>query len=257
MEKEGGDSFGGDRFLSRAKNYPLRKPMVYHNHERIKARGYREIRDEITGNLLEGARSDGLDGCKGGYGGMCVNFVLLTKGAALNVAADKGGESGPPEFGGDQLACFQEAGMTGRLVIVAALKNGVAKGIVCGNVDTAFVGEDAGFNLPVGQSGTEGERNVFVHGLESLEDEGVTCGCGFNAVGEGGVDQVDEEGWREEGYVGVIGIVRGEKIRVAGKGIRSGKEFSRYMDHFEVEVGEVNEPTCLVVVERLGLSEIG
>ena len=37
---------------------------------------------------------------------MCVNLVLLAKGTALDIAADKGGESRPPEFGGDQLACF-------------------------------------------------------------------------------------------------------------------------------------------------------
>ena len=62
MEKEGGDSFGSDGFLSRAKNYPLRKPMVYHDHERIKARGHGEIRDKVAGDLLERARGNGLDG---------------------------------------------------------------------------------------------------------------------------------------------------------------------------------------------------
>ena len=36
-----------------------------------------------------------------GHGRVCVNFVLLTKSAALNVAANEGGESGPPEFGGN------------------------------------------------------------------------------------------------------------------------------------------------------------
>ena len=36
-----------------------------------------------------------------GHGGVCINFVLLAKGTALNIAADEGGESGPPEFGGD------------------------------------------------------------------------------------------------------------------------------------------------------------
>ena len=29
------------------------------------------------------------------------------------------------------------------------------------------------------------------------------------------------------------------------------------MDHFEVKVGEVNEPSCLAVVKRLGLLEVG
>ena len=62
VEKEGGDSFGGDRFLGRAKNHPLSKPMIDHDQERVKARGDREIGDEIAGNLLEGARGGGLDG---------------------------------------------------------------------------------------------------------------------------------------------------------------------------------------------------
>ena len=62
VEKEGGDSFGGDGFLSRAKNYPLRKPMVYHDQERIEAQRHREIRDKIAGDLLERARGDEFDG---------------------------------------------------------------------------------------------------------------------------------------------------------------------------------------------------
>ena len=48
VEKEGGDSFSSDGFLGRAKNYPLSKPMVYHDQERIEARGDREVRDKIA-----------------------------------------------------------------------------------------------------------------------------------------------------------------------------------------------------------------
>ena len=62
VKKEGGSSFSGDGFLSRAKNYHLCKPMVYHDQERIEARGHREIRDKIAGDLLERARGDGFDG---------------------------------------------------------------------------------------------------------------------------------------------------------------------------------------------------
>ena len=62
MEKEGGDPFGGDGFLGRAKNYPLSKPMVDHDQERVEARGDREIRDKIARDLLERARGDGLNG---------------------------------------------------------------------------------------------------------------------------------------------------------------------------------------------------
>ena len=62
VEEKGGDPFGGNGFPGRAKNHPLSKPMVYHDHERIEARGFREIGDKIAGNLLKGAGGDGFDG---------------------------------------------------------------------------------------------------------------------------------------------------------------------------------------------------
>ena len=56
VEKECGDSFGSDHFLSGAENYPLCKAMVDHNQQRVKARGGREVGDQVTGDLLEGTR---------------------------------------------------------------------------------------------------------------------------------------------------------------------------------------------------------
>jgi len=55
VEEKGGDSFGGDGFLSRAENYPLSKAMVYHDQERIEACGGRKVSDQIAGDLLEGS----------------------------------------------------------------------------------------------------------------------------------------------------------------------------------------------------------
>ena len=211
--------------------------MVYHDHERIEARGDREIRDKIAGDLLKGARGDGFNGRKGGYGGVCVNLILLAKGTAFDISVDERSKAWPPKFGGDQLSGFQEAGVSGRFMIVALRKDGAAEGVVGGDIDTALIGKDAGFNLPVGQSGTEGERNILVHGLEGLENEGVTCGGRFNAVGEGGVDEVDKEGRQEEGDVGVIGIIGREKVRSARKSVGPSKEFSGDMDHLKVKVG--------------------
>ena len=63
---------------------------------------------------------------------------------------------------------LQEAGMTGGVMIMTALEDGTAEGIVCGDIYATLISKDAGFNLPVGKSGTKGERDVFVHGLESL-----------------------------------------------------------------------------------------
>ena len=147
--------------------------------------------------------------------------------------------------------------MAGRLVVMAAFENGTAEGIVCGDVDTTLVGKDAHVDLPVGESGTERERNVLVHGLKSLKDEGITHRRGFNVMREGGVNQVDKKGRREESDVGVVGVIRGEKVGTAGKGVRAGKELAGYVDHFEVEVSKVNKPTCLAAVKHLGLTEIG
>ena len=62
-----------------------------------------------------------------------------------------------------------------------------------------------------------------MHGLESLENEEVARRGGFDAMGEG---------------------------------VRPSEEFARNVDHFQVEVGEVNQPLCLSAVERLGLAEI-
>ena len=83
---------------------------------------------------------------------MHVNFVLLAESTAFNIAADVGGEAGPPEFGRDQLASFQEAGVTSGLMIMAALEDGAAEGIIRRDVDATFVRKDAGLNLPVSQA---------------------------------------------------------------------------------------------------------
>ena len=86
------------------------------------------------------------------------------------------------------MACFQEAGMTGGFMVMAACEDGAAEGIIRRDIDAALVGKDTSFDLPVSEPRAEWERDVFVHGLESLEDKGVTRGRGFNAVGEGGVN---------------------------------------------------------------------
>ena len=116
-------------------------------------------------------------------------------------------------------------------MIMALFQDGMPEGIIRRDIDTAFVGEDAGFDLPVGKARTEWERNVLVHGLESLEDEGIACRGGFDAMGEGGVDKVNKEGRWKEGDVGVVGIIRGEEVGSAGEGVGSSKEFAGDMDH--------------------------
>ena len=149
--------------------------MVDHDQKGIEARGGGEVGDKVTGDLLKGTGCGGANGGEGWNGGMRICFVLLAGGAAFNVFVDIGGEAGPPEFCRNELASFKVAGMTGALVVVTSLENGAAEGIIVGDIDTPLVGQDACLDLPVGEAGMEGERDVLVHGLEGLEDEGVAC----------------------------------------------------------------------------------
>ena len=142
-------------------------------------------------------------------------------------------------------------------MVMTSLEDGVVEGFIIRNVNTSLVGKDASFDLPVRQASVERERNALIHRLESLEDKGITCRGRFNVMGESYVDHIDEERWgKESDFIIVIICVR-KKIRVAGEGICSCQELSRYMDHFQIEVGEVEKPSGLSMIDGLGRAEVG
>ena len=58
--------------------------------------------------------------------------------------------------------------MAGGFVIMAAFKNGAAERVVRGDIDMALICKNARLDLPVHESGTEGKRNILMHGLKSL-----------------------------------------------------------------------------------------
>ena len=49
----------------------------------------------------------------------------------------------------------------------------------------------------------------------------------------------------------------GKEVRTTREGVRASKEFSWDVDHFQVEVREVDEPTGLLSVEVLRGTEVG
>ena len=104
--------------------------------------------------------------------------------------------------------------------------------------------------------GTKGKGDIFVHGLEGLKNKGVASRGRLNAVGEGYIYDVDKEGWGKESDTMVVGVRMGKEVRAMGEGIRAHEEFPRDVDHFQVEVGEVNEPARLSTIEVLGGTEI-
>ena len=79
--------------------------------------------------------------------------------------------------------------------------------------------------MPVGEAGTEWEGDVFAHGLEGLEDEGVACRGRLDAMGEGDVNNVDEEGWGKESASVIVIVGLREEVWAAGEGIRPAKSF--------------------------------
>ena len=90
-----------------------------------------------------------------------------------------------------------------------------------------------------------------------MENEGITCRGRLDTVGEGDVNDIDEERWRKEGDPIIVIIGVGTEVRAAREGVRAGKEFARDVDHFQVEVREVDEPMGLSSVEVLGGTEVG
>ena len=176
VEEKGSHPFSGDHFLSGAENYPLRKAMVDHDQQRIKARGGGEVSDEVTGDLLEQARGVGLDQSERGDSGVRVGLVLLAYGTAFDILPYKLHEPRPPKFSSDELVSLQVARVSSGLMVIAASEDGVTEGVFQGNVDMTFVCEDVVIKLPVRKARPESGRDVFQGRLQVLEDEGVGLG---------------------------------------------------------------------------------
>ena len=129
--------------------------MVDHDQQRVEARGSGEVGDQVTRDLLEGMRRVGLDRGKRGDGGVCVGFILLACSTALDVLAHKLCETRPPELRGDELAGLEVTRVTGGFMVVAAAEDGATEGVLRGDVDTTFVGQDMVIELPVGETRLE------------------------------------------------------------------------------------------------------
>ena len=114
-----------------------------------------------------------MNGSEGENGGVYVGFVLLANHATFDIFLHKGCKTRPPEFGGNQLTGFQVAWVTWCFMVVAMSENGLSKGGVGGDVDTAFVYEDPFGILPVRQTRTEGGGDGSIHRLQYLKDERV------------------------------------------------------------------------------------
>ena len=83
--------------------------MVNHDQERVKARGWRQVSDEVARDLLEGSRGKGSDRGEGWNCEMDIQLVLLAGGTSFNILLDELHEIRPPEFCCDELMDFKVA----------------------------------------------------------------------------------------------------------------------------------------------------
>ena len=110
---------------------------------------------------MEGTRGMRFDWGEWGNGGVSVQLVLLAHGTAFDISAHKLGKTWPPELFGDKLVGFEITRVTGSLMVVAVGEDGAAEGVLQGNVDMTFVGQDMIVELPIREAGSEGSGDVL------------------------------------------------------------------------------------------------
>ena len=113
FEKEFGDSFGIDGFVTRSENDPLRKAMVDHDQQGIKAGGRREAGNKVNRQLLKRARAGGRQRAERRDGWVGIHLHLLTEGTASNEATDERRHTRPPVVPGKEGVSTKETTMTG------------------------------------------------------------------------------------------------------------------------------------------------
>ena len=75
-------------------------------------------------------------------------------------------------------------------------------------------------------------------------------------VGEGGINEVDEECIREQGDHLIVRIGRGDMIRSTRQGIWSTEILARYVFECEVKLREVKQPSSLATIQIMRLAEV-
>ena len=89
FEKELGDSFGVNGFVTRSENDPLRKAVVNHDQQGIKTHRGRQTGDKVDRELLKQARAGQWQRGKGRDSQVGIHLHLLAEGAAGDEAMDK------------------------------------------------------------------------------------------------------------------------------------------------------------------------
>jgi hypothetical protein len=127
LEEKLGYPFRGDHFQTRSNDYPLRKAMVYHDHDRIETSRRREIGNQIHRQASEQHGHSGRDRHEGRSHRVCIRFHLLTKGATLNIFMDIVTKAWPPVIPLDKFFHLKTARVTRHRMIMKSVEKIVVK----------------------------------------------------------------------------------------------------------------------------------
>ena len=127
---------------------------------------------------------------------------------------------------------------------------------ICRDIDAVLVSQNASIVVPVRKAGVESGRDSTRESMEGIKDQWVRSRGGAEFVGEGGIDEVDEEFIREQGDRLIVRISCGDMIRSMRQGIRSTEIFAWVVFEHQVKLREVKQPSGLAAIQITRLAEV-
>ena len=137
------------------------------------------------------------------------------------------------------MASFENTRMACGGMIMVARYDRAAKASISRDIDAALVSQDSSVIVPIGKARAEIGRDCTRESMEGIEDQWVRSRGGAKFVGEGGVDEVDEECVREQGDRFIVRVGSGDMIWSAGQGVRGTEILARDMFKCEIKLGEI------------------
>ena len=91
------------------------------------------------------------------------------------------------------MASFEDTQVASSGMVMVASDDGVAQVCIGRDIDAALVSQDASVVMPVRKAGAKGSWGSTWESVEGVQDQWVRSRGGAKFVGEGGIDEVNEE----------------------------------------------------------------
>jgi hypothetical protein len=232
FEKELCHSCGIHIFVTRGDNHPLHKPMVNYNHDRVEAKGDREVSDQVHRDLLEWTSGRRDKGSQGGCRWVGIHLMRLTGGTAHDKSADEHIQAGPPKVPSDKVLGAEDATMAPCSRLMEGGDNIAASPLW--DIEASLEVQLPIMIEPVLLAGMGKEGGSLVEGLEGREHKRVRGGGQGDLIGEGYINGSSEEVIGKECKLQIV--VSSVNAVMAGEGIGGAHLGSRGVMEMQVEI---------------------